>query len=791
MRALAKRVGLKSRDSWSSTSDSDDLDDDSHSTASTSSDEGGTPTKAALEYTPGQKVKMCSDIDRVKVLQVGHGGYWSGMDKCIGQVGTLVSVDSDGDLTVRFKSGEVRCFNPECMEPVYSSDESSEESDSDSDCADSETATGLQSIRRGAHDESSKGGNRSAEDLKSPNLHTACYDGNESIVKLLASNGADIEEEDENGDRPIHKAVCGNQPGIITLLINLGADINARSKTNCTALHIAVQKEFVSCVRVLTKCGSRLDVNAQDTSRRTPFHFALGYRYPHEIIDLLLKIPGADPTINDKLGFNVLTRAATNGSNWVVERILSLNPDFVNVKETNGYGPLHNAALMNHTNVIQTLLKQRNCIVDLENKQLRTPLMIAARKACWAAVELLLLAGADINKPDIGGNTSMHLTLLLRDQVRPVPSIASMCPAITEVARSLQNDQPGADPWLVLTCFLASKGGDIHRKNKKGITPLHLAKNTQEVKLLLNWKAKSSILPMVSPQCSEVTKEENTMVATGSQVEPSHRCALKDTLTPRNDDGCAGGSRQSIAPKLTGECSKFMKEDSAANGTGSLPEPIPRGNVDGVLSPPTDGGCAEESSQSSVPKVTGECSEITEEDNAMMATGSLVKCSHRCTFNDALAAPQGSGYSESSLHSEAAPSGATAAADHNPVIRVGVCEMCEECPANVRFEPCSHKLYCEQCCRRMKRCLTCGKKIATKILVEEKVLSHAEGASATQKKLEAKVRELEDTLNCGICMERQRNIIFMCGHGSCDDCAKNLQDCHICRRTITNRINVY
>lgn len=36
------------------------------------------------------------------------------------------------------------------------------------------------------------------------------------------------------------------------------------------------------------------------------------------------------------------------------------------------------------------------------------------------------------------------------------------------------------------------------------------------------------------------------------------------------------------------------------------------------------------------------------------------------------------------------------------------CKFCFEAPADVYFKPCGHRLYCEECGWRMKRCLTCG-----------------------------------------------------------------------------------
>ena len=41
-----------------------------------------------------------------------------------------------------------------------------------------------------------------------------------------------------------------------------------------------------------------------------------------------------------------------------------------------------------------------------------------------------------------------------------------------------------------------------------------------------------------------------------------------------------------------------------------------------------------------------------------------------------------------------------------------------------------------------------------------------------RKRLEQKVQDLEEQFLCGICMERKRNVAFLCGHGACTHCTQ-------------------
>lgn len=57
--------------------------------------------------------------------------------------------------------------------------------------------------------------------------------------------------------------------------------------------------------------------------------------------------------------------------------------------------------------------------------------------------------------------------------------------------------------------------------------------------------------------------------------------------------------------------------------------------------------------------------------------------------------------------------------------------------------------------------------------------------------LETRVADLEEANMCSICMERRRNVAFLCGHGACEHCAAPLKTCHMCRKIITKKINLY
>ena len=124
----------------------------------------------------------------------------------------------------------------------------------------------------------------------------------------------------------------------------------------------------------------------------------------------------------------------------------------------------------------------------------------------------------------------------------------------------------------------------------------------------------------------------------------------------------------------------------------------------------------------------------------------------------------------------------------------------------VQFEPCGHIIVCTECSPRMKRCIECKAKIEKKKPLRPETNSTPSENSESEGNqddevislrtlklhdLEAKVQDFELAYLCSICMERRKNVAFLCGHGTCTSCVETLKSCHMCRGPISHKINLY
>ena len=51
--------------------------------------------------------------------------------------------------------------------------------------------------------------------------------------------------------------------------------------------------------------------------------------------------------------------------------------------------------------------------------------------------------------------------------------------------------------------------------------------------------------------------------------------------------------------------------------------------------------------------------------------------------------------------------------------------------------------------------------------------------------------EAEERRKCAICIDRVVNLVFECGHQACNLCGEQLENCHVCRYPISQKIRLF
>lgn len=443
-----------------------------------------------ITYKTGDKVRVCVNLEKLKQLQEGHGGYTEAMKESIGKVGVVLTTAADADTFVRI-CGQRWRFNPLCLVPAPTATVDSEGEMGGLHEA-IETLGQFEQLLRHLLDDvdvvatTERGQRRS---IKCSPLHVACFRGNEAEIRMLIRNKSSIEALDTDKNRPLHYCAHGNEPGAMKILIEAGADVNALNEKKCSPLQVSVVKGHVDCVRTLLTCSRRINVNTRDFVGDTALHDAIS-KGNFQIAALLIDFPSVDLTVKNARGFNALHEACLRGNNPVVEKILLRRPDVVNIPKEDGFTALHLAAVNGHYKIAQTLLTKGRCNLELRNNKQETPLVSAVLRRQWDVVELLVEAGANINSQDKDGDTplniALHTTIMrhLLWQLHMGSSGPSKAPNLSAIEQQLE------DRKLAPICYLANRGADLYKKNNNGVSPLDTANAIGIAEVVVAWATK-------------------------------------------------------------------------------------------------------------------------------------------------------------------------------------------------------------------------------------------------------------------------------------------------------------
>ncbi len=165
----------------------------------------------------------------------------------------------------------------------------------------------------------------------------------------------------------------------------------------------AAQNGYTKTVEALIQAGA--NVNAVDQCKRTPLHHA-ALNDCVDTVEVLLK-EGAKVDSVDQYKMTALHNAAENGRKKIVEVLIKNKADNIDAKNCNGSTALYCAALNNHANIVNALIKAG---ADVNEKDISgwTALHYTASNGHVGTVEVLLKGGADVNAVDQCKRTPLH-----------------------------------------------------------------------------------------------------------------------------------------------------------------------------------------------------------------------------------------------------------------------------------------------------------------------------------------------------------------------------------------------
>lgn len=298
----------------------------------------------------------------------------------------------------------------------------------------------------------------------------------------------------ENGNFTLFWAAIKGQPTVARKVLAMGAQAEAECRgfyqqltaygsVHETPLLTAIAHNRLDVVKVLVKHD--VDINVQGSGRLIPLDMATKDG-KEDIVEELLK-RGANVNQTSDLRQTPLHSAVTGKHSPSLIRLLLAHKARVDAVDGDRNTPLHMAY---DKETVEILVKESAGMIDDANIWDVTPLSIAVKAKDKERVRVLLENGAGVNIPNQKGETALFWVGRKWDNMRH-PPIKISDDSDVEIARTLLEFGANihhTDTNLSTALFsivelgdiptvklLLEKGSSAAVRNRKGLTPLHVA----------------------------------------------------------------------------------------------------------------------------------------------------------------------------------------------------------------------------------------------------------------------------------------------------------------------------
>ncbi|XP_044919463.1 E3 ubiquitin-protein ligase MIB2 isoform X1 [Mustela putorius furo] len=680
----------------------------------------------------GDAVRVIDDLDTVKRLQAGHGEWTDDMAPALGRVGKVVKVFRDGNLRV-VVGGQPWTFSPSCL-VAYRPEE-----DANLDVA--ERARENKSARAGL---GRPAGGGAALGSPLPGALPRLGSLSVALDKLRAQKS-----DPEHPGRLVVEVALGSMAGALDLLRRRPEQASSRRPP-------APLRPGPGLDQGLTRGLSRqVDTKNQG---RTALQVA-AYLGQVELVRLLLQ-----------------ARAAAD------------------LPDDEGNTALHYAALGNQPEAARLLLSS-GCGANALNGTRSTALHVAVQRGFLEVVRVLCERGCDVNLSDAHANTPLHCAISAGAGASGIVEVLTEVPGIDVTATNSQgftllHHASLKGHTLAVRRLLARARQLVDAQKEDGFTALHLA-------ALNNHREVAQIL-IREGRCDVNVRNRKLQSPLHLAVQQAH-AGLVPLLV---DAGCSVNAEDEEGDTaLHVALQRHQLLPLVADGAGGDPGPLQllsRLQASGL---PGSGELTAGAAIACFLALEGaDLSYANHRGRSpldLAAEGRVLKALQGCAqrFRErhaggsggAAAGPRlvlGPPNTVTNLH-VAAPSEPEAAE----------CLVCSELALLVLFSPCQHRTVCEECARRMKKCIRCQVAIGKKLRPDGTEVASATPAPGPPRQLveelQSRYRQMEERITCPICIDSHIRLVFQCGHGACAPCGAALSACPICRQPIRDRIQIF
>ncbi|POM66248.1 Hypothetical protein PHPALM_17926 [Phytophthora palmivora] len=240
-------------------------------------------------------------------------------------------------------------------------------------------------------------------------LHTAAWNGDVVVMKLLLEYGQHPDSSDDNGLTPMMVVIL--QLNLVTTrcVFRNGEAIRRNLVVDCREEEGEQLKQATAVIELLLRFGATVDVRSQDG--KTALHCSTSDD-AYEVAKLLLDA-GADANIQDEIGRTALHYCIQEGGLVVADLLLSRGA-CVDVADTNGITPIDLMLQRRDLNVLQILLNHHQCVSTLQRQNFACSILLQAVDVeAEEVIRFVVNNGyAPVTVCNAKGETAMHRAIL-------------------------------------------------------------------------------------------------------------------------------------------------------------------------------------------------------------------------------------------------------------------------------------------------------------------------------------------------------------------------------------------
>ncbi|MEE6481688.1 hypothetical protein FKM82_012934 [Ascaphus truei] len=274
-------------------------------------------------------------------------------------------------------------------------------------------------------------------------LHYAARHGHLPILSYLVEMvGMDVEVLNSDYKRPLHEAASLGHRDCLLYLISKGAEVDCLKKADWTPLMMACAKRNLDVIKDLIE---------------------------HR----------ANPMLRNKDGWNCFHIATREGESAVIRYLLDVFPGIWNTESKIKRTPLHTAAMHGCFEVVAVLLERCNYEPDCKDSCGVTPFMDAVQNGHLRIAQLLIdKKKVCYTTMDKMGAQALHLAAVTGQDGALQYLVSHLGVDVNERATGVRLSAlhyAAKEGHVSTIATLLSLGADIHAKDAKGRSALHMA----------------------------------------------------------------------------------------------------------------------------------------------------------------------------------------------------------------------------------------------------------------------------------------------------------------------------